>query len=329
MRFNESDSKTTQQLDFAPRHRQQEVWRTIAYFALAIVVVALVVLAPGAVEHKNIGGIIAIIVVATLGFFVVSDKQRTLDSFMTTEFQNLLFSQAATLGTAFCLFVRRDGTIVYADDGLRKTFKHFTYAESMALEGLFAESGVTKNDRDRLMNALYSDSTDRLVFPIKQGNGEVKEYILTVEPIPRPNGFAVVRGREYRAARAGTQLMPETLRAISGDKIDHLLTTTAVPQFIVDPYGRIEFVTPALEMLLGYQHGEMTESRLSIQRLFYQLNGRTIPDDYTLVDFHGEALLKKKSTALVQTILELSLMRDAEGKVTGATGSMLPYMKQQ
>jgi len=87
--------------------------------------------------------------------------------------------------------------------------------------------------------------------------------------------------------------MPNVLRATSADKLDHLLDTSIIPQYITDNYGRLEYVNPALEIMLGYAPGEVIDSRLSIYHLFYQLKGEPVPDDYTLLNIMATPCCKK------------------------------------
>lgn len=329
MRFNETEYTNPAQMDFVPRERRNQVWRVIAAFAVAISFLFILSFAPGSVGGKTVASLLSMGVVTVLCFYVVYHKQQNLDLVMTTEYQNMLFAQAAGLGAAFCLFVRRDGTIVYANDGLRKLFPRFAYGESQALEGIFEQGGVRKTDRERIMAAIYNNTSDRVVFPVKDPRGEDKDYILTLEPLPRPAGFMVVRGREYRDQRAGTQMLPDVLRSTSADKLDHMLATTPVAHYVTDPYGRFEYVNPALESLLGYKGGEMLDSKVALHHIIFQLSGQPVGEDYTIGDYTGDALLQKKQGGLTNVVLQQAVLRDGAGRALGATGSILPHGQNQ
>lgn len=326
MRFSETEYNNTTQMDFVPRERRTQIWRVIVAFTVTIGLIFILSFAPGSVGGATFAGLTSMAIVMVLCFYVVYRKQQSLDLVMSTEYQNMLFAQAAALGSSFCMFVRRDGTIVYANDGLRRLFPHFAYSESQALEGIFEQGGVRKTDRERIMAAIYNNQSDRVVFPVKQQNGEDKDYILTLEPLPRPAGFTVIRGREYRDQRAGTQLLPDVLRSTSADKLDHMLATTPAAHYVTDQYGRFEYVNPALEQLLGYNPGEMLDSKMSIYHVLYQLKGQPVGDDYTLGDFSGDALIQKKQGTLANVILHQSVLRDSTGKPLGASGSILPHI---
>ncbi len=323
MRFNETEYSSPGQMDFVPRERRNQVWHLIFAFCVCIALIFVLAFAPQTLGGRSLSAFTSMAIVGVLCFFVVYRKQQSLDLVMATEYQNMLFAQAAAQGSNFCLFVRRDGTIVYADKGLRDVFPNFAYSEAQALEGVFEAGGVTKADRERIMGAIYGGSSERLVFPIKAG-GETREFILTVEPLSRPGGFAVIRGREYRGQRAGTQLMPDVLRTTSADKLDHLLSNSPIGLYVTDNFGRLEYVNPALEIMLGYKPSELLDAHIAIYRLFYQLNGQPVPDDYTLSEYKGEALLQKKQGLLLRVELLQIPIRDQDGKLTGATGTVLP-----
>ncbi len=324
MRFNETEYVSPGQMDFVPRERRNQVWNLVVAFSVVIAVIFVLAFAPETLGGRSFSAFVSMAVVGVLCFYVIYRKQQNLDLVMATEYQNMLFAQAAALGSSFCLFVRRDGTIVYADGGLRRIFPRFNYGDAQALEGVFEEGHVKRADRERIMGAIYSSSNDRLVFPITTATGEVQEYVLTVDPLRRPGGFSVIRGREYRDQRAGLQLMPDVLRTTSADKLDQLLSNSPAGLYVTDNFGRIEYTNPAFDIMMGYQPGELLEARIAIHRLFYQLNQQPVPDDYTLGEYHGMALMQKKQGLLLDVMLDQAVMRDADGKLLGATGTVRP-----
>jgi PAS domain S-box-containing protein len=242
---------------------------------------------------------------------------------MTTEHQNLLFSQALSIGSEFSIIVRQSGTIVYANRGLHSFFGGTAVGESKALESIFERGGVSKPDRERVMGSIYNNMSDRLVFPIPTTGGEPREIILTIEPLARPAGFILIRGREFRGERTGLQMLPEMLRSTSVDKLDHLLTTTPIAHYATDVVGRIEYVNDALERAFGYTPGEILENRFTLSTLLLQMNGKAVTQDYTIGDFTGEAVVHSKSGKPVSCLLFQSVIRDEKNKPVGATGSII------
>lgn len=324
MRFNETDFVTPGRMDFVPRERRNQIWGMVVVSILVIAVVFVLTFTHNnSLGGRTISAFVSMVAVAVLCFYMIYRKQQNLDLVMATEYQNMLFAEAVSLGSNFCLFVRRDGTIVYANSGLKQVFPDFSYNEAQALEGVFEEGGVPKADRDRVMGAIYSSSSARLVFPVRQ-NGEEKDYVLTVEPLTRPGGYVLIRGREYRGQRAGLQLLPDILRTTSADKLDHLLASSPVGLYVTDAFGRLEYINPAVEQLLGYHPVELLDARIAIHRLFYQLDGLPVPDDYTLADFNGRAQMQKHNGTLLTVTLQQTVIRETGGKVLGASGSILP-----
>lgn len=319
MRFEDSNDFSGSQLDFVPRDRRSQTSRIGVAFSFITLLLCLIGLVPdfgGAIY----GHLILAIALAALGIYVVINAQRLLDLIMSTEYLNLMFSQGLALGSNFCLFVKRDGTIVYANDGLRQLFG--PTGESNALETVFERGGVAAPDRERLMGAIYSDTHDKLIFPITSA-GEVKQFVLTVEPLPRPRGYVMIRGREFKGERSGIQMMPDMLRSTSPDKLDHLLSETPVGHYATDVHGRFEYVNPAFERALAYDSGEMVASRLTLTQVLYKLGDRMISNDYSIGDFAGEATLQGKGGFTMNYTLYQRAMRDENGKTTGASGSII------
>jgi PAS domain S-box-containing protein len=321
MRFEENSSFSSSQLDFVPRDRRRHGSRIIVAFIFIVLFICLFGLLPDLASALQ-GHLILAIGVALLAIYVVMQSQRMLDLAMSAEYQNLLFAQALSLGTSFCLFARRDGTIVYANDGVRALFGNAA-SESQALETVFKSGGVATTDRERIMGAIYSNAGERLVFPITSASGQQKNYVLTVEPLTRPSGFVMIRGREYRGERAGTQVMPNMLRTTSADKLDHMLSATPIGHYATDAFGRFEYVNQAFEQVLGYSPGEVISSRLSLSRVLYRLNDRAVSGDYSIGDFSGDAVVQGKSGTTSNCMLYQTVIRDDAGKAIGASGSII------
>ena len=322
MRFSKLDSLQADQLDFVPRERRNQISRLIAAFALTAIIIFVMAYVPGMHHYAFYAPLVGIILIAILCLYTVIQKQLSLDLVMAAEFQNMLFSQALSVGSTFAMIVRRDGTIVHASDGLSSIFPQFNYASSQALEGLFEQGTVRKADRERIMGAIYSGATDRLVFPVITQYQDKKDYIITVEPLPRPAGFCLIRGREYLGQRAGLQLMPDALRATSVDKIDHLLTSTIIPHYTTDNFGRFEYVNPSFEELFGYASGEIIESKLSLHHLFLEFGSQTLTEEYSIGDYAGTATILTR-TGRQSVEVRQTAIRDGNGKAIGATGSIV------
>lgn len=321
MRFQERSATSTSQRDFVPRERRNYTPRIIISFCLIIFLLLLFGFMPTLANGLS-GYMIAAICVTLLAIYVVMRTQLTLDLIMTTEYQNLLFSQALALGTSFCLFARRDGTIMYANEGVRSLFGH-GIGESQALDSLFIRGNVAATDRERIMSAIYSNQIERIVFPMTIATGKEKKFVMTVEPIARPIGYVLIRGREYRGERSGTQMMPDMLRTTSPDKLDHLLSQTPIGHYATDSVGRFEYVNPAFETFLGYAQGEIIAARVTLPQVLVTLADHAVTADYTPSDFKGVATLQLKSRGTHPAILFQTVMRDEKGRVTGASGSMV------
>ncbi len=323
MRGSNIDFETPALMEFIPRERTAQIWRVILAFGIVTLIILLLSLRPETVGGSAIATMISILAVTSLCFYMVLRKQQNLDLVTTTEFQNLLFAQAAALGSRFLLIVRRDGGIEYINDGAREVFPQEALREASSFDRMLEKSGIGSTDRERLMAAIIGLKRERVFFPLTLKEGITKEYTFTVDPLPRPAGFLVVRGREYVGARAGSALMPETLRSTTPERIDHLLTHSGVPHYVVNEYGRFDYVNPAFELALGYGPGEVLARGLSLHHVLYQLSGRAVTEDFTLSNALDHVTLQKKDGSLVPAAIKQVLIRGEQQKILGATGSII------
>ncbi len=322
MRFHELDSLRPEQLDFVPRERREEVQQLILAFIVTIGLILVSAYAPLLRRPEVYAPVISVLVLVVLGFYVLYRKQTNLDVIMSTEFQNLLFAQSLTIGSNFALIVKRDGTIVHASDGLRDVFPHFDYPQSRALEGVFEEGTVRLADRERIMGAIRTSGSDKLIFPVFGDYEAKKEYIITVDPLPRPVGYSLVRTREYLGKRSGIELLPDAFSSTTIDKIDHMLGSADLAMFTTDATGRFEYVNPAFENLSGYLPGAILESKLALNHLFFSLGGKTLTEGEPPRNCTGDAVLLNKRGTRQPAVIKLRVLKDAHGKLIGAAGSV-------
>lgn len=322
MRDEQQDYVSPSQFDFVPRERRNQSFKLIIAFVLLMAMVFITSYAPS-LRNMLYGPLISIIALACLCFYVVLNYQRALDLVMHTEYQNLLYSQGLALGSTFCIFTKRDGTVAYASDGLRDVFGPGDYSQSTALDAVLARGNVSTGDRERVMGAIYNNVADRVVFTLPLANGAQKQFILTMEPFARPSGYMLIRGREYRGERVGMQVMPQLLRSTSIDKLDHMLGNTPIAHYAIDAFGRFEYVNQAFEACLGFDSGEVIEQRLNLKAVLHEVGGHAVSGDYTPVDYAGDAVVQSKSRQFIDCLLFQTAIRDERGRVSGATGTIV------
>ena len=322
MRFDETNKSHSNQLDFVPRKRRNQSLKLITSFGLIMLMMFIVACTP-ALQHSLMPTFGIITAIGALGVYVVLQHQANLDLVLSTEFQNLLLSQALVTHTDFCIFMRRDGTLVFANEGIRKIFGIQERGQSQLLEMVFTKGNVTATDRERIMGAIYNNAADRLVLPLTREDGNAHHFVLTIEPFVRPSGYLLIRGRAFREERAGLQIMPQLLRATTPAKLEHLLSTSPVGHYTANALGKIEFVNPLLERVLGFEVGEITGRQMGLASLLYRVDDKVVSADYEITDYIGEAVMQQKSQGVLPCLLYQTLIRDDRGKIIGASGTVI------
>lgn len=119
-------------------------------------------------------------------------------------------------------------------------------------------------------------------------------------------------------------MLPDMLRSTTVDKLDHMLSSTAVALYTTDAYGRFEYVNPAFELMFDYEPGQIIESKLSLHHLVFSMGEQVVTEESTLHDYAGEATLIQRNGSRIKLNITQIAMRDSMGKVVGATGTILP-----
>lgn len=191
-RFSDQDTKHEAQ-DFIPRRHAPTLGQTIFLFLSALVIAVSITVS---VASKPALISILFILLASVGWYVVVQAQHTRDLLLTTEFQNALFSSALGLNNKFCIIVKRNGTIVYLDRGFQEMFPEFLRQSRRNLDLWLDFGNAAPKDRDSLLAAIARPTPDRAVFSI-ESRGRMQKIMVNIDPIQRPFGFVLLRGRDF------------------------------------------------------------------------------------------------------------------------------------
>ena len=205
-----------------------------------------------------------------IGWYVVYQLMRYRDMLLVTEFQNALFASAMGLHNKFCLIIKRDGSIVYLDRSFQNLFPDFVKQPMRTVDLLLKYGKVERTDVTRINDAIAEGTYEKVIFDITDAQGLVHHVILSVEPIMRPAGFTMLRGREYIEARSAQSTAPtggSTMNRSSMTLFSHVMESLKMGVYITSPTGNIVYCNPLLEEWLGYQEGEVVSRNLNINHL--------------------------------------------------------------
>lgn len=309
--------------DFIPRAYSRPIRELSLAYIVATVLIFLASTFSDSLGGDMVSGVIIAFLIAAIATYTILRRQQHNDQMMATEFENLLFSAAAGLGSAFCIFLKSDGTVVYANDGARRAFNRISHKEVHALESLLTDANVDKADRDKLFSALARSHKENLIVKIKNQASEVRDFILTLEPLKRPAGYFVLRGREYYADRKAAVHMSGALQRTTPDKVASLLQQVPSPLYIVSDTGVLEYVNPALEQFAGYGEHELVESGMTLRKLIYHADGFET-GEFDPVEFHGAVLISCRNGSLAKAQLSQIVCMDEHGRPNGCCGILYP-----
>ena len=113
--------------------------------------------------------------------------RKVSDIVLHTEFQNLLFASSAGLQSKFCLIVNASKIVVYFNHHFDQFFTE--NPENLdQLDRLL--SSVKDEEKEKILNAIVNSKEEKLKIKFKQTNEELE---LHIDPLPRPQGFSIIR----------------------------------------------------------------------------------------------------------------------------------------
>jgi PAS domain-containing protein len=308
-------------MDFVIRKRRPSVAYIMAIFIITFVMGLAVIM----MTADKIGlSVFLVLVVLATGWYVLLQLQRTHDQLLATEFQNSLFASALGINNKFCMIMKRDGNIVYLDRSFQGMFPDFLKQSRRTLDMLLEIGSVSREESDKIYAAIGRGVFEKVIFNIK-GAGEMHKIVMSVEPILRPSGFVLLRGREFVEARSSSdeKTSDSPINRSTVTLFSHIMDSMDMGVYMTGPDGVFVYINHVLEEWLGFKEGEISSSNLALNDVIYHSSkntGRIIPDN-----FEGELMLQKKSGGFMKVFVNQKVIMDDAGKLLGCTAVVHSY----
>jgi len=176
-RYTDKENLVKNRNDFISRNYSLPITVVVFTFVALFIAVAILQYFLG-VHHPGIFLIIIGAALAGIGVVGALSMHHYNDIIMATEFQNAIFSSAAKVNTEFCLIVRNDGSLVYADNGFNNYF-NVTQRGKHGIDALLDSDGLYEEDKKRLLDCLQH--SESMVMPFHKSTTNLS---ISIEPLP-------------------------------------------------------------------------------------------------------------------------------------------------
>lgn len=319
IRYTDLDLDTSGARDFVIRKRTPTILQLAVLFSVTLLASVSIVVA---VTDKFILTLLLFALIGFAGWYVIVTMQRGRDLLMATEFQNALFASALGLHNKFCMIIRRNGNIIYLDRLFQDMFPDFMRQQTRSIDALLEQGKVSRADSEKIYSAIERGVYEKVIFDIRGGDSRFTKVVMSIEPILRPSGFILLRGREFIETRkatdpAGKASSSNLMSKSSITLFSHVMDTMNMGVYMAGPTGSLIYVNPVLEHWLGYNEGEIGGSNLSLQDIIHQ--GGSRPDAIEPGDYEGEIMLQKKTGGMMKSFINQKIIRDDNDKILGCT----------
>lgn len=328
IRYTDLDPATSGVHDFVIRKRTPTI---VQLFVLFITILVVTFFGIMFVTDKFTLAFMLTLLLCGAGWYVVMQIQRNNDLLLATEFQNALFASALGINNKFCMIIRRNGNVVYLDRMFQEIFPDFLRQPKRTIDVLLELGKVSREESEKVFTAIERGVYEKVVFEIRGSDNRFNKIVMSIEPILRPSGFILLRGREYVESRAAldptTKLTPSSLMSKTTITLfSYVMDTMNMGVYMTGPTGNIIYINPVLEQWLGYSEGEVLSSNLALQDIIQQ-NG-TRPDSIEPDNFEGEIILQKKTGGVMKSFINQKVIRDDEHKIMGCTALVHHFIDQ-
>jgi PAS domain-containing protein len=303
--------------DFVVRTRRP-LWYNLALMFASILPITIILSI--FVKDIVIFAEILFVLLVTLGTYVVYTVQRCRDMVLATEFQNALFSSALGHSNQFCLIIKNDSTIAYIDHSLQEMFPNFYKEPRRAIDVLLEQGQVSKDERKMVFSAIERRVRGKVIFDIVDYKKQSHRIMMSIEPITRPKGFMLLRGREFVEKRVLGPNLPSEPKAPVFNKTNtslfsYIMDSLDIGAYMIDLFGNITYANLTLEQWLDFDEEELVSRNLSLRDIISQSGLEVLVDD--IKNYDGEVSLQRKIGGHIKAFMTQKAMYDEQGTIIG------------
>ena len=311
--------------DFVVRKRYPTMLQLFVTFIAVLLIGFSIIIA---VNDKLSLTLLIFVLGGASAWYAATVLQRNRDQLLATEFQNALFASALGMNHKFCFIIKRDGNIIYQDRSFQDMFPHFIRQPSRTLDSLLDYGKVSSEEKNAIFRAIEQGDYQKVVFDVRGSDGKFERVLMNMEPILRPSGFILMRGREFVESRSADDSMfaTESANPFSKSTLSVLSNSTEMTQsglYMTNSSGQVVYLNPLLLKWLEYSEKEIDSARLTLQDLVHPVIGKL--GTFEPGNFQGEMLLQKKNGGMVKCFISQSWLYDERRKSIGCAG-MVQHM---
>lgn len=270
-RFSDYSVEETDRGDFVIRKRIPPLWQLGGLFVAGLLGIVCLAWFSNQWEQNIIFIALAAGILLMLAWYTLFFTQQNRDLLLATEFQNALFAASTALHTRFTLITKQDGSIIYYDPGFQELFPEFLRMEQRAIDVLLRAGRATDADLERITQSLRNGVFEKFILNLTLEDGRIRRMMLSIDPLPRPRGFFLFRGREYVEQRAITPSIGGSFKPTADAGVpaalSYLMHDMPVGAYVLDHRGEFQFINHTLESWLGYTPGEILTRKISLPQL--------------------------------------------------------------
>ena len=141
------------------------------------------------------GCLLAVAIGASLAI-IAHNLERLKKTKEALEFMNALFSSALGKGYKCCFIVKNNGNIVFYNRPFQVLFPNYVAQDDRTLDALMTLSHISPEERGNFSAMVSTSNSGTVTATIRDNEGdEGTKLTFEIEPIERPTGFFLIRGK--------------------------------------------------------------------------------------------------------------------------------------
>jgi two-component system, cell cycle sensor histidine kinase and response regulator CckA len=254
-RYTDKKNMVHNRVDFIKRHYGFHLPTLIAIYAAALLIILVVQYL--VVSASLLLTLTIVIIFTALAVFSILTINRYQDVIMATEFQNAIFASAMRVNTEFCLIIRHDGSLVYADSGFNKYFDT-QHKGVRGLDALLKSGGLSEDDKKRLLLSLMAGASDHMLF-----NSSNEHLAISVEPLSVNMDLGLNKHLKLIMARLQRPVGYNLLKAVANrSATEEAINNSNFGELSFGVYsltaeGKFKYANDACCQILGYSREEL------------------------------------------------------------------------
>lgn len=233
----------------------------------------------------------SVIILAGFALSIILIQQRN-KRVVVSEFENLLFSSAASTGINFYIIYTQEWRVIYYSPTCNDYFSYQPIEKEGSFRMLMRHLNLEDTDWQSLMDDASSGKPTTISLELPDLSGVEHHMQLQLTALPRPRGYFVLKALAYDPSENEASHTEEEVS-------ERVLESMPMAAYRINDAGILEYFNSHFANMLGYDHADLHHVTLASM-----LSENTLEQHHFTAAWNGTLIFKTKAGDALKAYVE-------------------------